>query len=486
MNKLNNSNNFSDNEEKNNTNFPRPREKETDMQVDSINNEFQENAKNFNDDTNCVSTKISMDQCYILFDNSNINFLKNNTLEKKIINDINLNMKKTPNDQQDKYSNKVIQLISSMKKSDIFIELPLLPYGKHLTDSEFIDLLKKCISYANYNFEEKEIKNIRDRLINNYLPTLKDLFKRGQVIKDLLQNALLTILISKLKNEQEDNFNLLQTMHSTATPIINMEFNNDEKYKLNSKEFIDIFCSNIYIRNFKKALKKFIDNVPSVEKLKQYIKAYFNNYYIYFSELPSNIYGLTVHTGNIYIQNSYLYEYYNEKASNSQIIIREKIILNVAHELTDALVREISNNMKNNFFIKSNNNKKTKSKELKFKDKFTEKFHYLYKNESGNEFDYNFFNNYYFDNLYLEEAKLFANIKTIKSIKEYKKKLEEVIKEEKTQGFISEQVNKFKKLNNDSKSRCFRSQIFGEKKVTKEEYNKKFSDSDESDNDEIC
>ena len=114
------------------------------------------------------------------------------------------------------------------------------------------------------------------------------------------------------------------------------------------------------------------------------------------------------------------------KSEESQIIIREKIILNIGHELMNLLLREIDQKMKSNFLIKSKNKDNNKS-ELKFKNKFTNKFHIMNIDESGNYFDFNFFNQYYFDELFEKEARLFLDIKIFKSTKKYNEQLEKII-----------------------------------------------------------
>ena len=63
--------------------------------------------------------------------------------------------------------------------------------------------------------------------------------------------------------------------------------------------------------------------------------------------------GLSIHTGNIYVKIKYLRDFYMEKNEESQIIIKEKIILNIGHELMHLLLREIDQKMKSNFMIKS-------------------------------------------------------------------------------------------------------------------------------------
>ena len=401
--------------------------------------ELENIVKNCNNNSNCIPMKISIDEAISKFDEENLKFLKNNKHEKKIINDIKRNGKKTPDDESDSYSNKIIDLIKNMKKSTTKIELPCLTYGKQLADDEFINLFEECIKYANYNLPNDEIEKIKSRLITSHLLALKNLFKRSQILKDVIENALLTILTEQNEDDQEDNYKLLNIERTTGTPILNMNFNDKEEYKLNPKEFIEIFSSPVYLKNYKKTLQNFTDQVPPTQKLKEVIEKHFTNYYVYFCEFPKNIFVIAIHTGNIYINDQYLLEFYNEKNPGDQLIIREKIILNIGHELAHDLLREISNKMGENFFIKSNNKNKTKSQSksksqnIQFKNKFVNKFYLLDKNESGNIMDFNFFNNYYFDELYPKEAELFFNIKSIKFIKDYKKRMEEIITEEKNQ-----------------------------------------------------
>ena len=445
--------------------------------------ELEKIIKNYNNKTNCIPMKISIDEAIAKFDEENLKFLKNNKQEKKIINDIKRNGKKTPDNESDFYSNKIIDLIKNMKKTTTKIELPCLTYGKQLTDDQFINLFEECIKYANYNLAPDEIEKIKSRLINSHLLALKNLFKRSQTLKDVIENALLTILTDTKKEDQEDNYKLLNIERTTATPILNMNFNNKDEYKLNPKEFIETFSSPIYLKNYRKTLQNFTDTIPPNQKLKEVIENHFKDYYIYFCEFPKNIYALAIHTGNIYINDQYLLEFYNEKNPDDQLIIREKIVLNIGHELAHDLLREISNAMGENFFIKSNNKNKTKSQNIKFKDKFINKFHLMEQNESGILMDFNFFNNYYFDELYSKEAELFFNIKSIKCIKDYKIRMDEIIKEEKKQKKSPTSVNKFKKLNEEPPRRCIRSRILGTIQVSEEEYNKKMSDSDDSSED---
>ena len=489
MKKSKNSKNSSDSDDKRESHLDRSRDNELEIKSDEdeisikekTTNDFLTKISNYKN-SKVISTNISIEDCINLFDDENAKVLTTNDPYKKLANDVSSNLSITPKDKQDIYKDQIIKIIKDMKKSDEIVELPKLPYGQKLSDDEFIDLLKDCVSYANYTFNELDIVYIKNKLLTDNLPALENLFKRGQIYKDVIQNALLTILISQNKKDQDDNFSLLKIKDTTATPIIEMNFNNNDKYKLNIEEFKEVFSSYMYLQNYKKTLIKFIPNfskiVTSDAKLKQYIKTHFNEHYIYFCDLPKNICAITIHTGNIYIKSEYLYEYFNEKTDDSQLIIREKIILDIGHELAHALLREISDDMRVNFFIKSSHSNKTKNAEIQFKDKFTNEFHALDINESGNILDFNLFNKYYFDDIYTKEAELFLDIKSVTSIKDFHNSLDNVILEERKKGIISNQVNKFKKLNIEHIRRCIRSRILRTRKVNEEEYNKKYSDSD--------
>ncbi len=462
---------------------------------DNINNPNENNLnitrRNIENIRNIKTDDISLKQSIQKYDNDNLSFLGKNIENqeyKKIKEYIDKTSIVTPLEKQEHFSQLIIDAINTLEKSDVKVDLPQLPYGKHLSDKEFVELFKECVSYANFHLDCEKLKEIKKKLIADNYNIVKKIFRYGQILKDLLQNAIISILTTESKQEQEDNFNILKTRRLTLTPFIKLDFNDN---KLDKAEFIETFCSNVYIKHYKKVLKKFVPDfkkyVSSEDKLKEYIKKYFENHYIYFCELPQNILALTIHTGNMYLKASYLKEFYNEIGNGPKIIIRQKIVLNVGHELTHTLLREINPNMANNFLIKSNNkdNENKKDNCLQFKDKFVSNFHYLDSNESGNIFDHLFFNEYYFDELLEDEAFFFLKIKNIKTIKEYKDELEKVINNEKSKKdkSFSEPVNKFKKIEKEP-ARCIRSKIIKVVKVSEDEYNKKIIHSDDEESDE--
>ena len=449
-----------------------------------LNDKYKEHTNN---EIKFITTTISIEQCILNFEKETLELLnKNKSLDNdKIQRDIIQSYAVTPDSLQDKLSDDLLTLINKMNKETKIVELPKLPYGNSLSDREFLDLVNQCIEYANFNLNKERIEYIKNRLTNEFSQVLSNLFKRAQYIKDLLENALLTILTSEKETDQEDNFQILKIKNIAKTPLIKMDFNGKDSLKLDKDEFIETFTSYIYLKKFQRALKVFIPNLDKIIKsendLIKFIRDYFNNKYIYFVDLPQNVLALIIHTGNIYLKISYLYEYYNEKDYDNQLIIREKIVLNLGHELMHHLIREISIEMKQNFLIKSNDKNNKTNTEIKFKDKFSNKHIELDCNESGNRFDHYFFNSYYFGELFKREAKFFSDIKNINSLTEYREKLNKIIKEEKKKKLTPNNVNKFKKLDQGHIRRCIRSRILGEFKVSEEEYNKIDISSESSD-----
>ena len=450
------------------------------IELDAKFNEIDNKINSFNSKENCVSMNIPFEKCIELFDIENSKIIKEQLRENKLKEDILKNVEKTPTQLRTNYINQMFGIIKTLQKSNTFQELPRLPFGKQLSDIEFIELLKESVSYANYKLENKQIEKIKNRLINDYSAALTNLFNRGQIVKDILENAIITILTTDVESEQEDNFKLLNVENSTATPIISMKFGDIKEYELDVKELENIYCSYIYIKKYKQALEIFFDKIPSEDEIRKYICKHLENHYIYFCDLPQNILAFTIHSGNMYLKGNYLYEYYNEKKENL-LLIREKIILNIGHEIMHVLMREIDGNMKCNFLIKSNpKNSKMKNQYIEFNNKFTDEIHLFDVNESGDVFDYKFFNKYYFSDLYPNEANFFFEIKTMDSVTKYNNKLNEIITDEKNKNIFPVQVNKFKKIKDELPRRCIRSKIIGIKRKTKNKLDKKESDSEVS------
>ena len=191
---------------------------------------------------------------------------------------------------------------------------------------------------------------------------------------------------------------------------------------------------------------------------------YLDNYNIFFCGMPNNIHSITIHTGNIYLQSKYIKEYYENKNNNKikgdiSIIIREKIVLNIFHEMNHCLLRLIDETKQKNFFLKSNNSN-SKKEILVFKDKFNEKNIYSFPgNEIGNNFDFIFYKGYYFQNLFQNEANFFLDIKNLKDEKDYDFKFNQMIQETKKNKPQKSSINKFN--TKFDFSRCFKSKILG-------------------------
>ena len=82
---------------------------------------------------------IPIKDCIDDYDDYNYKILNNNTINlEKMKEDFYENIDITPLAEQEEYKNQMIDIIKNMNKSDIFSELPSLPFGKSLSDREFI------------------------------------------------------------------------------------------------------------------------------------------------------------------------------------------------------------------------------------------------------------------------------------------------------------------------------------------------------------
>ena len=404
-----------------------------------------------------------------LFDKSNCDNLNNNNpLYKAYEKIIENNLIITEKEQQKTNWSKLISIIDSMDKTYIAYPFPILPFGESLEVPEFLKLFQETINYICYLKPIEEIEDIKEDLKD---VITKNIFSYPKILKDLKENGLLTYILAETEEEKEESLDILKIKECSFTPLIELRFKKQGiNYDLNKKELKSILTSKILLYFFQNNLVKFIPEfskkIKNDNELIPYINHHLDNYNFYFCDLPSNIHAVTIHTGNIYIQSKYITEYFeninkteSKRKEEESIVIREKIVLNIIHEMNHILLRLIDENKNKNFFLKSLNSD-SKREILLFKDKFNVKSKYPFSgNESGNNFDYNFYKGYYFNYLFKNEANFFLDIKNIKDEKEFNSNFDKMILETKKNRPKKNSICKFNKKYEFSK--CFKSKIFG-------------------------
>ena len=415
------------------------------------------------------SKRVTKDKALELYEEYNEKHLLNNPIDnnkyEKIIED---NKTFTPEAQQEKYWECLKNIFASIKKSYKKCPAPSLPFGKTLEDYDFLVLVEQAVKYACFSQKDNNLNYMKNILVNIDKYT-KNIFTFPNIIKDIKKNGILSIIYADTLKEKSEGLSYLKINKSTISPFIKLEFTiNKKKYDLNKEELFKIFTSDIIIKFYKENLSDFIPDfdkkIQNDEEIKNYIKNYLENYNIYFCDLPNNIMGVTLYSGNIYLKLKYIKEYFINKQSDiieedNSLIIREKIVLNLKHELNHVLVRLIDEEKKLNFFLKSENSKK-KDNYLIFNDKLLKDItHKSILNESGNCFDYILYQGYYFDTLSKKEANFFLNISEIKDVKKYKEKFTEMMEDEDNDEICDSSINKFKTII-EEKPHCFKSVIF--------------------------
>ena len=112
-------------------------------------------------------TYISLEESIQKYDSDNLSFLEKNSENqeyKKIIEYIGKTSNITPSEKQEYFSQLIIDAINTLEKSDIKVDLPQLPYGHHLSDKEFVELFKECVSYANFHLDCEKLKEIKKKI----------------------------------------------------------------------------------------------------------------------------------------------------------------------------------------------------------------------------------------------------------------------------------------------------------------------------------
>ena len=363
------------------------------------------------------------------------------------------NMECTEKEKAKKLSSELYQmLISLTDEKKLSGDMPEVRFGDSLTDDEFIELVKKAIDFCRNNKTDSELLEIKNYFESNE-SNIKELFFRPKLIKDIMESCILAILVSPYnRNELHNNFSFLSIKIVSYFPLINIPFTvNNHKADLHKEEIINDATSYIPLHYFNKNMKNFIDNYEMKSKeLLGIIKKYIEVHNFYFAPMKDDIQAFTVHTGDIFFNIKYLREYFDEKNDNLKIIIREKIILIIFHELNHGLTREIDLSKKNNFLITSK--VKGKNKDLKFKEIFVKGYLFLSSDESGNYFDFLFYNGNYIAQIDDKISELYFNINKYKTIKKYREELEQLLK--KMDPNLTQNVFKFKKNYLSKISQC--------------------------------
>ena len=360
-------------------------------------------------------------------------------------------MDQTKEKKGKKLGEQLYKLLISLKKRHNKFETPKFPFSQSLNDNEFIELVKQYINYCENNKTLDELTHIRN-IFEKEETNIKELFTSPELIKDIMENSILSILVNPYdKMQLKNNISFLSLKNISFYPLINIPFiYNNKNIDLNKEAIIADATSFVPLHFFHENMNYFINNYQlTINQLKNTIKNYINQHHFYFCSMKDDIQAFTIHTGDIFINLKYIKEYFDKNNEHLKFIIREKIILAIFHELNQGLIREIDINKKNNFF---NNNSKRKRKLLKFKNISNTGMHYLPNDESGNYFDFLFYNKYYIDQIDNKIAELYLNIRQFSSIEAYLKELEKLVKEID----INEEQNifKFKKNNCTNRPQC--------------------------------
>jgi hypothetical protein len=371
--------------------------------------------------------------------------------EKNKLNQIHkTNIKKTQDNLKEQYGKKLFDLLTNIKKINQNKNLPNLKFNKILSDKEFLDLVKEGVEYAGFNWKIKEI-NKANKIFKRKKNEIYQIFSDNQILKDLKQNAIISYLTNKDFDSNTLNIQLLSNKDCTSIPLLELKFTENLYFTLN--ELKNITNSDVVSEIYYKVMKEFLPNFDLNKiKLKEELEKIIFSYNIYFTKLPIDVSGITIHTGNIYITSRFLNEYFIEDKYEHYLLLKQKIILVLLHEINHLLNRtlQVKKNNELNFL---ENSFLTKDDEcLLFKSRFSLSTYSLPKNKTGNMFDFYLYHEFYMDFLSFKEANFFSQINQYKNLSEYYTALDTL--EKKIKYKIPKRINKFKIMSQFNFSGC--------------------------------
>ncbi len=419
-----------------------------------LNNIFQKNNSEFiNKGLNLITISDSDSGIFAKYEEINRQaILQNSDGITEKINIMEINEEKTNKTDAQSLGQNLYSLIYNMKKTNNKYSFPILKFDQSLNDKEFMEIMQNSINYISGQMDNDYIKKIKAKLLN-YENEIKNLFLNNKLIKDILENALITILTSEGTDikEQENNLSLLTVDNISTCPLVNLPFTYNNNADINKHSIKETALSYIPFLSYKNALAKFTNKKITEESLNSNITNYINSHEFYFVNLKDDLNAITLHTGDVFINIKYLKEYFENINNNDNLlIIREKIMLVILHELNHGLLRIIDNEAYSNYLINSKRKTK-KNNQIKYKGLISGEYYKLPIDETGNNFDYLLYAGYYFEYLDITIAKFFSNIAKYKNKKEYINDLDKCIK---NMSHNITKVNKFKINYKKPRSQC--------------------------------
>ena len=218
------------------------------------------------------------------------------------------------------------------------------PFGADIDEKQLKEFLKKIVAFINENYT----RNVKH--------ALKDYFKSGKIeenirmitgdkgiVSTLKKDMIISLLLEKNKNELTSLSSPILCKKISEIPLNEIMIKeNRDKIILNKDFLIKAVKTNIIKEIYDKVCEKYVNNYRNYNiDIIQTLIDHINKMKICFGELPEDICGLTLYSGDVIINAKYLnWIYSNDKDINS----RKKqalcsIYLTLLHEFCHILVR---------------------------------------------------------------------------------------------------------------------------------------------------
>ena len=353
------------------------------------------------------------------------------------------------------------------------------PFKADIDENQLTGFLEKIVDFINENYSVKVRRALKGYFKDSKIEqNIRLIDNKKEIVSTLKTDMIISLLLEKDKEELSSLSAPILCNKISEIPLNEITIREKKDNIIFNKNFLKKAVKTKIIRDiYDKVCNKYVSNYSNYNiDITQTLVNHIDRMKIYFGELPEDICGLTLYSGDVIINAKYLNWIYsnnnNSNLSKKQAVC--SIFLTLLHEFSHILVRlvksRINNSNKNininqfeesedlipgsapNSILKGYKIKGTTNIFAGKKNQIIDEFNKLIDkynkisgkktfkknkkkgmNESGNFFDYNLFGIKSYFELTQKESDYFLNLKNFNTnIRDYYKKLKYVYNQRKS------------------------------------------------------
>lgn len=220
------------------------------------------------------------------------------------------------------------------------------PFGNDIDESQLKKFLEKIVNFINENYPTNVKSALKDYFNNRKIrENIRMITDEGGIVSALKKDMIISLLLEKNKNILTSLSSPILCNTISEIPLNEIMIEEKKDKIILNKDFLKRAVETKIIRNiYDKVCKKYVKNYDNYNydiDIIQTLTNHIDDMNIYFGQLPEDICGLTLYSGDVIINAKYLNWIYSE---DKDINSRKKqavcsIFLTLLHEFSHILVR---------------------------------------------------------------------------------------------------------------------------------------------------